>query len=127
MATKKKKAPKQLLAQIPLDPPVNNILRMDTSRFKTSAISNDSETISKLSFTFNVPPPKVPPTSEAGGTKFFGHFPVSKSKNPIAEGKSFIIKKTRATIKLDIFEDEGTPAIMTIELNLSGARVKKEQ
>src|SRR5687767_301678 len=124
MATKNKKtkAPKPLLAQFPLDPPRNSNYRVDVSGFKAIAVAPEVSSLSKLSLSFIIPASKVPPSSEGGSSKFFGHFPVTKIKKGISDGESFFLKKTKATIRLDI-KNETKEGIMTIEFNLTGAKI----
>jgi len=123
MATKRNTIEKK--AEVPLDPPNENTFRIDTSRFKASAIAIDNKSLNKLSLTFLVPASKVPPSSEAGETKFFGHFPVTQmAKKTSIQGRSFRFKKTRVTARLDILDDEGAPSMITIEFSLKDAKIK---
>ena len=126
MATKKNKDPKEKLAQVPLDLLKENIFRFDTSRFKADALASDGKTLTKVSLTFLVPHSKVPPSSEAGKSKYFGHFPVTEMKNSTIQGKSFRIKKIKTTARLDILDDEGAPSVITIEFDLKGAKIKEK-
>lgn len=124
MATNKEKTKilQPLLAQFPLDPPRGHDYGIDISGFKAIAVTHDVKSISKLSLSFIIPASKVPPSAESGSSKFFGYFPVTEIKKGISDGKSYFLKNTKATIRLDI-KNETKHGIMTIEFHLKGANV----